>query len=145
MVIVNNKGFTLTEILTVIALIGVLLLFVMPNLTKIFGNSVKKTMQVQEKELNEAGLLYLEDYCKNKLGNNICPGTIKRETNNKYSGYVTLDTLIGKEYIDEVKVQGNTCKGCVIFTENKANAYLSCSDMYETSTDVDYKSICNIN
>lgn len=144
MVDVNKRGFTLTEILAVIALIGVLLLFIMPNLTKIFSGSVKNAMKVQESELKEAGLLYLEDYCKNRLGNNICPGTISRE-NNKYSGYVTLSTLSGIEYIDEISVQGNDCSGCVIFTENNAKAYLTCGDMYETNTDVNFKSICNIN
>lgn len=141
----NKKGFTLTEILTVIALIGVLLLFVMPNLVKIFSGSVKNTMRAQENELNEAGLLYLEDYCKNRLGNNICPATIKRDSNNKYNGYVTLNTLVGIDYIDEISVQGEDCNGCVIFTENKGKAYLTCGQMYESKSDVDYKSICNIN
>ena len=141
----NKKGFTLTEILAVIALIGVLLLFVLPNLMKIFSNSVKQVMKTQENELVEAGMLYLEDYCKNKIGNNICPGTIKRESNNKYNGYVSLDTLEGIEYIDEISIQGQDCSGCVIFTENKGRAYLTCSDMYETKTDVNFKSICNIN
>jgi len=94
---VNKKGFTLTEILVVIALIGVLLLFVMPNLVKIFSNSVKSTMKVQEKEIEDAGHLYLDDYCKNKIGNNTCPGTIKRGTNNKYSGYIKLETLVNSD------------------------------------------------
>lgn len=141
----NNKGFTLTEILTVIALIGVLLLFVMPNLMRIFSGSVKQVMKTQENELTEAGMLYLEDYCKNKLGNNICPATIKRDSNNKYNGYVTLDTLVGIEYIDEISVQGESCNGCVIFTENKGKAYLSCGEMYESKSDVNFKSVCNIN
>lgn len=141
----NKKGFTLTEILTVIALIGVLLLFVMPNLMKIFSNSVREVMKTQENELKEAGLLYLEDYCKNRIGNNICPGTIKRDANNKYNGYVTLDTLVGNEYIDEISVQGQNCNGCVIFTENKGKAYLTCGEQYESKTDVNFKSICNVN
>ena len=49
------------------------------------------------------------------------------------------------EYIDEISIQGQDCSGCVIFTENKGRAYLTCSDMYETKTDVNFKSICNIN
>lgn len=143
--IVNRKGFTLTEILVVIALIGVLLLFVMPNLVKIFSNSVKGTMKVQEKEIEDAALIYLDDYCTNKIGNNICPGTITRGDNKKYSGYINLQTLVNKDYIDEVSLQGVVCSGCVIYTSNKAKAYLSCSDLYETDTNVDFKSTCNLN
>ena len=69
--IVNKKGFTLTEVLAVIALIGALLLFVMPNLIEIFSNSVKSTMKVQENEIEDTAIIYLEDFCRNKLGNNI--------------------------------------------------------------------------
>lgn len=143
--IVNKKGFTLTEILVVIALIGVLLLFVMPNLVKIFSNSVKSTMKVQEKEIEDAALIYLDDYCKNKIGNNICPGTLKRGENKKYSGYINLQTLVNNDYIEEVSLQGDVCTGCVIITDNKAKAYITCSDQYETDTNVDFKSTCKLN
>jgi prepilin-type N-terminal cleavage/methylation domain-containing protein len=145
-VIVNKKGFTLAEIIVVIALIGILLLFVMPNLVDIFSNSVKSTMKVQEKEIEDAALIYLEDYCKNKIGNNICPGTIKKGSNKKYSGYIKLETLVNSDYIEDVSLQGNDCKGCVIFTDNKAEAYLVCAgDSYETDTNVNFKNTCNLN
>lgn len=142
----NKKGFTLVEILAVIALIGILLLFVMPNLVDIFSNSVKSTMKVQESEIEDAALIYLEDYCKNKIGNNVCPSTIKRNDNKKYSGYVTLQTLINADYIDDISLQGNDCNGCVIYTDNKAEAYLTCDgNAYTTKTNVNFKNICNLN
>ena len=43
----NKKGFTLIEILIVIALIAVLLLLVVPNITKTFEKTKKKMMQTE--------------------------------------------------------------------------------------------------
>lgn len=143
--IVNNKGFTLTEILSVIALIGVLLLFVMPNLVKIFSNSVTSTMKVQEQEIENTALIYLEDYCKNKLGDNRCPNTITKNGDKTFSGYIKLETLEKEDYIDEVSLQGNKCTGCVIYTNNKAATYITCENEYTTKTDVDFKNICHLN
>ena len=142
---VNKKGFTLIEVLAVIALVGILILFVMPNLTKIFSGSIKKTMKLQENELKDAGLMYLEDFCKNKLENKTCPSTIKINETNKYSGYVNLNTLIKEDYIEEIDIQGSKCSGCVIFTNNKAQAYLTCEDVYETDSSVNYKNECGLN
>lgn len=143
---VNKKGFTLTEVLAVIALIGILLIFIMPRLTDIFSNSVGSTMKIQENEIKDAGLLYLEDFCKNRINNNICPGTITRnKETNKYSGYVLLETLENEKYIEDVSLRSEDCKGCVIYEENKANSYLVCGNKYETETTVDFKSICKIN
>ncbi len=144
--VVNRKnGFTLVEVLAVIALIGVLMVLIMPRLSDLFLGSVDRTMKVQENEIKDAGLMYLEDYCKNRIGNNVCSGTITRNNEtNKYSGYVSLETL-ENGYIDDVSLQGVDCTGCVIYEENKASAYLMCGSKYETKSDVDYKSICKIN
>lgn len=141
----NKKGFTLMEVLAVIALIGVLLLFVTPNLVKIFSNSVNSTMKVQEQEIEDAALLYLEDFCRNKLPNHTCPSSIRRNDDKTYSGYITLDTLEIEDYIDEVSLQSVDCGGCIIYTNNKPEAYLTCQNKYTTKTDVDFKSICKIN
>lgn len=144
-VLVNKRGFTLTEILVVIALIGVLLMFIMPNLVKIFSNSVKSTMKVQEGEVKDAGVLYLEDYCKNPISDKTCPNTIKRNSDNTYSGYVNLQSLVNDDYIEEVSLEGESCTGCVIYTSNKAKAYLVCGEDYFTESSTNYKTICNLN
>ncbi len=145
-VTVNKLGFTLTEVLAVIALIGVLMLLIVPNLTSVFGKSEKNAMKVQESELKEAGLLYLEDYCKNPLGNNTCPGTIKRNSDLTYSGYINLSALVTNDYIEPISLRGSNCNGCVIYENNKAAAYLVCENgEYETESDVDYKTKCSIN
>lgn len=144
-VLVNKRGFTLTEILVVIALIGVLLMFIMPNLIKIFSNSVNSTMKVQESEMKDAGVLYLEDYCKNPILDNTCPSTIKRNSDKTYSGYISLERLVIDDYIDDVSLEGESCTGCVIYTKNKAEAFLICGEDYSTKSSTNYKTICNIN
>ncbi len=143
--IVNKKGFTLTEVLVVIALIGILLLLIMPNLTNFFKGGINNTMKIQENELKEAGLLYLEDFCKNPLNNNICPASIHRENNLTYSGYITLSTLVNNDYIENITLRGANCNGCVIYENNKANAYITCENgEYETKSSVDYKTTCGL-
>lgn len=143
--LVNKRGFTLTEILVVIALIGVLLMFIMPNLIKIFSNSVKSTMKIQESEMKDAGVLYLEDYCKNPILDNSCPSTIKRNSDKTYSGYISLQRLVSDDYIEEISLEGENCTGCVIYTSNKAKAYLVCGEDYSTESSTNYKTICNLN
>ena len=103
--IVNKKGFTLVELLIVIALISVLLIIAMPNLIGIFSNSVKSTMKIQEQEIKDSSLLYLEDFCKNKLSGKTCPNSINRNDDNTYSGQISLQTLIDEEYIEEIEIQ----------------------------------------
>lgn len=132
----DKKGFTLVEILAVIALIGVVSLLIIPNIVKTFNDTTDKTMKVQEKEVSEAGLLYLEDFCKNPINGNRCPSSFTRSSDYKYSGTVSLSTLISNKYIEEVTLNEKECNGCVVFTDNKAEAYLICGD----ANDPDYKS-----
>lgn len=131
MVTVNKKGFTLVEVLAVIVLIGALMLIVVPNITGIFQGSIQKTMEIQENEVADAALAYLEDFCKNPIGNNRC--SLTRNADYTYSGNLSLSTLITNEYIEIVKAQDAVCTGYVTITNNKAKAYLSCGDVYTTS------------
>lgn len=134
----NKKGFTLIEILAVIAVIGILLLLIVPNVKKILGQSIDKTMRLQENELKEAGLLYLEDYCKNPIGRNRC--TLTRNSDYTYSGQIPLTTLTSDvegngSYIDNIFLEGKECTGCVVINSNKATAYISCPNdgsLYQT-------------
>lgn len=131
MATVNKNGFTLVEVLAVIVLIGALMLIVVPNVTSIFEGSVNKAMQVQENEIEDAALAYLEDYCKNPIGRNRC--TLTRNTDYTYSGSINLSTLISNEYIDTVKARDALCIGYVTITNNKARAYITCGDVYTTT------------
>lgn len=133
--IVNNKkGFTLTEILVVIVLVGGVLMLVIPNVVKMFSQSVTGTMQVQESEMETAALFYLEDHCKNPLKNYKC--TLTKNSDLTYSGTIQLSTLVSENYIDTVKLENDICTGYVRVTNNKVKAYLSCGnngERYKTS------------
>lgn len=131
MATVNKRGFTLVEVLAVIVLIGALMLIIVPNITGVFGGSLNKAMEIQENEIEDAALAYLEDFCKNPIGRNRC--TLTRSSDNTYSGSVSLSTLISNDYIDVVTAQKTTCEGYVVFTSNKAKAYINCPDVYTTS------------
>lgn len=128
----NKKGFTLTELLAVIVLIGVVSLLITPNLIKLFKDNTSNTMKVQESEINDAALLYLEDYCKNPLGTNKCPNTITRNADYTYSGSVSLETLVINKYIDTIKLKSTICTGCIKFNNNKAVSYIKCGEEYTT-------------
>ncbi len=128
----NKKGFTLVEILVVIVIIGAVAMLIVPRLSDVFGKSTTKAMKVQENEITASALIYLEDFCKNPLGSNICPGTISRNENNTYDGYIYLSTLVNNDYIDKVTYQGQECNACIKFTNNEAKTYLSCPEVYTT-------------
>lgn len=129
----NNKGFTLVEIIAVIALIGIVSIIIIPNVVDTLNDSTNKTMKVQEKELSEAGLLYLEDFCKNPINNNVCPNSISRNSDYTYSGKINLNTLVSYKYIDDITLNEKSCNGCVIITNNEAVGYLSCGEDYKSS------------
>ncbi len=129
----KKNGFTLTEILVVLALIGLLLVLVVPRIGNSLNKGTERAMKVQENELKDAGLLFLEDMCKNPLEKGKCPTTIKySNTTNTYSGYVLLNSLVSEKYIDEIKLDKETCNACVKFTNNEAKAYIKCGTTYIT-------------
>lgn len=128
----NKKGFTLVEILVVIVIIGAVAMLIVPRISDVFGKSTTKAMKVQENEINASALVYLEDFCKNPIGTNTCPGTISRNENNTYDGYIYLSTLVNNDYIDKVTYQGQECNACIKFTNNEAKTYLSCPEVYTT-------------
>lgn len=131
----KKNGFTLTEILVVLALIGLLLVIVVPRIGNSLNKGTEKAMKVQEGELKDAGLMFLEDMCKNptKEDKGKCPATIKyNNTTNTYSGYVLLNTLVSEKYIDEIKLDKQACNACVKYSNNEAKAYIKCGTAYTT-------------
>lgn len=129
----KKNGFTLTEILVVLALIGLLLVIVVPRISNSLNKGTDKAMKVQERELEDAGLMFLEDMCKNPIDKGKCPITIKyNNTTNTYSGYVLLNTLVSEKYIDKIKLDKQACNGCVRYTDNEVKAYIKCGSTYIT-------------
>lgn len=138
----NKKGFTLIEVIAIIAILGVIMTLVGPRLIDMLNGGIEKTMKVQENEVKESGLIYLEDYCKNPDSGEVCPSSITLDENTyTYSGKITLEELLSTDIMDgDVKLNGTKCTGCVVFNNNDATAYLKCGTTYENPN---YSTKCN--
>ena len=62
-----KKGFTLIELLAVIILIGVLMVFLVPNALETFGSNKNQLTRIQKDQIKESVDLYLNDYCINPI------------------------------------------------------------------------------
>ena len=129
----KKRGFTLIELLAVIAIIGILATIGVTAVVKIYNDSIKKTMIVQENNVAEASRNYLEDYCIDPLDNSYkCPSSYE---NNSETRYICLSDLQDNEkdnYVSKVNYKNEECKGIIVFSKNddgdyiKAKTYLYC-------------------
>ena len=153
----KKNGFTLIEILVVIAIIAILTLIAVPAVLKIYNKNVIKSMHIQETEIKDAANLFVEDYCKTSIDQTkICPKSYSTAVNNKKT--VCLKDLQNKsdKYIDTVKYKGSDCKGYVTYyldsetgVYGNEKTFLFCglnedgSYDYATSKDYDFKEYCS--
>lgn len=140
----NKKGFTLTEMLAVVAILAIFAGFLIPNFLGVFSENLEKTMKVQENNIVDAAKLYVQDYCLSPIDiNYTCASalTAQYSANNfkYYTGNLSLDTLVDEEYIDPVVAnKGTICSGYIKITAQSSNGlmsyktYLSCGDTYQT-------------
>ena len=137
----NKKGFTLVEILAVIAIIGLLALIMIPNFIDMFQESNKNSMKVQENQIVDATKLLLEDYCIHPLNTITECSNVSMQINNSSTlkMYSRLDTLQGLGYIDDVVFGSTKCKGFVTYTKEADSKlykdykpYIKCGNAYET-------------
>ncbi len=135
----NKNGFTLVEILAVIAIIGVLIIISLPSLMEIFKDASNNSMTIQENEIVDASKLFLEDYCIHPLGDNIC-SDYSKDVSEPNLKYVCLSTLQDKGYMDPVAVgNGTSCSGFVVYNKeadskqySNHKAYIECGSAYQT-------------
>lgn len=139
----NKKGFTLIELLSVIVILALLVLMVIPTITKLMNNSKKEAFTLEaENIIKVAENVYAEEVL-NKVNIKNCytitelaPKTDKNLTN--YTGSVLIDTLSAnhriwlsnKQYI--VK-ESNNYKNKIIVLENDSNtnASITCGGIDE--------------
>ena len=161
----NKKGFTLVELLAVIAILSILALLVVPNAIGIFGDSRDKFMVAQENQILDASKLFLDDYCnRNALSNYrpLCDNYYKllKDTTDYTEKYVCIKSLKtaapnGNPYYKEnLEYDGDKCFGSVVVRDDKktnktisTKVYIMCSDdsgsvsyTNENAKDADYAS-----
>ena len=136
----NKKGFTLVELLAVVAIIAILMIIALPNVMKLFRKSTEETMLIQETEVLDAANLYKQDNC----GRTAMSSEKRREcagllANNKIGSnevYFCLSTIQDASYAGKVLYSGGTpCSGIVVYEYNENNGtlkngktYLSCGE-----------------
>lgn len=155
-----KKGFTLIEVLAVIAILGILVSLVVPNLVKYLDESSKFGMKNQENSVTSAANLYIEDHCKNPLYGYNCPSSYTNPESNQEK-YICLSDLQDDKNVDEgikresyigpIEFDDSVCDGVILFTKNDSKnnsaynnvkTYLACgydyTGSYEYSTDEEF-------
>lgn len=127
----NKKGFTLVELLVVIALLAMIVIFVVPNVVSYFKSGEKNLLSLQEKNVADAGQFYLEDFCKNPINYNFrCPlNHIDEDNQRKYFGSLKVSEILYEEYLEEVRFKEKDCSEYSYVTydkDGKITAYLCC-------------------
>ena len=110
----KNKGFTLVELLAVIAILAILVRIASPNVLKIYNEGVIKSMHIQEVQVKDAANLFVEDYCNSSIDQTkICPESYSTPVNDKKT--VCLQDLQNSsdKYIGTIKYKSSDCKGYV--------------------------------
>lgn len=143
----NNKyGFTLIELIAVIAILGILAILTGPAVLKIFNKSKIDAIEIQEKNIADAAVLFKKDFCDRPISSNYkkyCNvdkadnETLLKKNGNDY--FVCAADLIALEYIDFVPEYSSVkCAGYVSFSVSsngkydESKTYLTCDDAYKS-------------
>lgn len=119
----NNKGFTLVELLAILAILGIIAGIAIPNMTAQINNNDKNTQTVLDEKIENAAKIYAAKYYADKLINGSCTNETCAFTlndlvqdglinlNGQCSGYMKSENVItvtGNTYNYE-KIKGAGC------------------------------------
>ena len=141
----DRKGFTLVELMVVIAILAILVILVLPNFIDSYNKTEEKAMIVQENEVVDAAKMALENYCVHPIDNDYSKCGIVAQSTSSTRGYVCLNRIQNKitssdtPYIDTIISGGKACTGFIYYEKEENNksyinlkAYLTCGDGYQT-------------
>ena len=92
----NNKGFTLVEILSVIVLIGLLMGIGIPGISRISQNMKQKSLNTKIKLVEEAGVFWGQDNKSMLQSDNNCT----TNDGNVPCKKISIKELIEEDYLD---------------------------------------------
>lgn len=98
-----KKGFTLVELIAVIAILGLLITIAVPSVLKVSKNIRKNMYCTKVEVIEKAAALYGED--NNLTGSCVVGGTTYNECNT-----ITVQTLLDQDYIKADEVESGTEK-----------------------------------
>ena len=120
----NNKGFTLVELLAVIAILLIIMTVALPNISSAIERTKNKQSDSMGKIIIAAGNLYISDH-KNNFS-----------TNGNYC--IKVSTLIGEDYLDSEDVDNNFADKCLIYQKTDTKIELNDKEAKECSCNREY-------
>lgn len=79
MKILNNKGFSLIEVLAVVAILGMLVIIMVPAVNTLINKNKETNYKQIEDSIISAAKLYVSDYkYEMQVDLSTCPGTVKK-------------------------------------------------------------------
>jgi len=130
----KNKGFTMIELLTVIAILGIVLLITIPVINNVIEDSKQKAFKANVELISKAAESYFVE------------NAFKMPTKVDKPAFLFLDKLVEDGYIKPIKNPNNeneNCTGYVLVTMTGTdilsyNPYLKCGNNYETDNYKEY-------
>jgi len=105
----NNKGFTLVELLAVVVILVVIMMIAIPNISSSIERSKNKQKTATEKIIISAAELYISAN-RGSLASNTC--------------YIKIETLISENYLDKDSVEDYNDK-YIIYTPTTKTIVIS--------------------
>ena len=114
-IIMKKRGFTLVELLAVIAILAILVLFALPNILKMFNNAKRSTFETEVKEIaRTAEKEWLKDSITSsgskiysKCSNGTCEKELNMNSSDDLNYYIHMNSngKIDKIYVKDDSFQ----------------------------------------